>query len=286
MPELPFLTVLAENLRPAVTGRTIADVLVRGVSVLKTADPPVDSLRGRRVIGVRRRGKVLLLDCAGDLVLGVHLMRNGRLRLVPRGTGRQGKDLALILAFDDGPDLQLVELGTKKAASVWVWRTGEAAAAAPLAGLGPEPLTPEWTPDALARRLAGVRVRLKGFLTTQRHVAGIGNAYADEILWEARLSPQAMTDALGADEVARLHGAAETVLRRAIDAHRYLLDGRLPTREPVEHLAVHRHGGEPCPRCGTAVAVIYYEERETYYCPGCQAGGRVYADRRRSRLMR
>jgi formamidopyrimidine-DNA glycosylase len=291
MPELPFLTVLAENLERQVRDRVIEDVVVRGVSLLKTVDPPIGAVRGARITGVRRRGKYLLLDLDPGLVLAMHLMRNGRLRLVSRDggvrrpAGRAGRDLALVLALDDARDLCLIEMGPKKRAAVWLCRRGEENAG-PLAGLGVEPLSEAFTPDALAGMVREAHVRLKLFLTTQRSVVGIGNAYADEILWAARLSPQAIADRLDADAIARLHAAIPATLSRAIAVHRDELGGALPMKEPLSLLAVHRHGKEPCPRCGTPIAVIYYEDRETYYCPTCQTAGRVYADRRRSRLLK
>lgn len=286
MPELPFLTVLTENLRPQVQGRTIEDVLVRSVSVLKTFDPPVTSLPGRQIAGLRLRGKLLLFDLIPGLVMVMHLMRNGRLQIVPGTAGRTSKDLALVLALDGQTDLRMIEMGPKKAASVWLFQAGEENGAEPLAGLGVEPLSSDLTPGTLARMLREERTQLKHFLTLQRYLVGIGNAYADEILWEARLSPQVMTTALTDGEVTRLHGAIVATLRRAIDAHRVEFAGALPMKEPPGLLSVHRHGAEPCPRCGTPIAVIYYEDRETYYCPACQAGGKVYADRRRSRLLK
>jgi len=286
MPELPFVTVAVENLAPLVIGRTVEDVVVRGVSVLKTFEPSIAELRGRQIFGVRRRAKLLILDISGDLVLVIHLRRNGRLRAVPRGTGRTARDLALVLALDRGPDIQMIEIGSKKAALVWLYPAGRLGGAEPLAGLGVEPLSPGFTPGALATALRSARMRLKAFLVTQRYVVGIGNTYADEILWEARLSPQAMTTALDEEDAGRLHGAITSILERGIDVHRSAAAGALPMKEPLEGLAVHRKGGEPCPRCGTRIAVIYYEDRETYYCPLCQAEGKVYADRRRSRLLR
>jgi formamidopyrimidine-DNA glycosylase len=285
MPELPFVTVVAENLGALVAGRTVGDIIVRGVSVLKTFDPPITALRGRQVTAVRRRGKLLILE-AGGLAAIIHLKRNGRLLAVPRGTKRSARDLALVLAFDQGPDIQMIEMGPKKAAAVWIVPADRLRAAEPLQGLGMEPLSPEWTFETLARDLRAVRMRLKAFLVTQRYVVGIGNTYADEILWEARLSPQATTSALDGDEVARLHRAVRATLERGIEEHRAAAAEGLPMKEPPAHLAVHRRGGEPCPRCGTRIAVIYYEDRETYYCPACQAEGKVYADRRRSRLLR
>jgi formamidopyrimidine-DNA glycosylase len=234
---------------------------------------------------------LLLLDFTGNLTLVIHLRRNGRLRTAPRGTGRSARDLALVLAWDGGLDIQMIEMGPKKAASVWLFPSDRLEAAdprapSPLAGLGVEPLSPAWTGEALAQALRGARMRLKAFLVTQRYVVGIGNTYADEILWEARLSPQALTTTLDDADVERLHHAVVATLERGIAAHRAAAAGTLPMKEPLAELAVHRKGGEPCPRCGSPIAVIYYEDRETYYCPVCQAEGKVYADRRRSRLLR
>ena len=286
MPELPFITVLAENLRPLVEGRVIEDVLVRGASVLKTFDPPVTALIGRQITGIERRGKLLVFRLTGGVVVVMHLRRNGRIQVWPRTKGRTAKDLAIAFAFADGTDLRMVELGPKKAASVWLFPAGREGAGEPLASLGMEPLSPQFSREALAAMLREERTQIKRFLILQRYIVGIGNTFADEILWEARVSPQAMTTTLTGDEVARLHDAITTTLEGAIASHRKEYNGSLPMREPLHLLRVHRHGKEPCPRCGTPIAVIYYEDRETYYCPTCQAGGKVYADRRRSRLLR
>ena len=286
MPELPFVEALVENLRPLAEGRTIEDVIVRSVYVLKTFDPPATDIKGRRIAAIHRRGKLLVFDLTGGLVMIIHLRRNGRLQVVPRGKGRTARDLAITFALDGGMDLRMIEMGPKKAASLWLFPAGQETKTEPLAGLGLEPLSPEFTREALAGMLGGERTHLKRFLGLQRHIVGIGNAFSDEILWEARLSPQAMTTSLDGDEVARLHGAIRRVLEEAVASHRREFAGSLPMREPVHLLRVHRHGKEPCPRCATPIAVIYYENRETYYCPTCQAGGKVYADRRRSRLLR
>ena len=286
MPELPFVTVLVENLRPRVEQRTIEDVIVRSVYALKTADPPITALRGQAIRNIRRRGKLLVFELAGGLVMVMHLRRNGRLEILPRGKARTAKDLAVTLALDGGTDLRLIEMGPKKAASVWVYRAGQEEQGEGLAGLGIEPLSEEFTPEVLAGLLRGARMQVKRFLTLQRYVVGIGNAFSDEILWEARLSPQAATGSLTADQVDQLHRAIRQVLEDALVTNRKEFAGALPMREPLHLLRIHRHGKEPCPRCGTPIAVIYYEDRETYYCPTCQAGGKVYADRRRSRLFR
>ena len=286
MPELPFVTVLVENLRPRVEQRTIEDVIVRSVYALKTADPPITALRGQAITTIRRRGKLVVFDLTAGIVMVMHLRRNGRLEILPRGKARTAKDLAVTLALDGGVDLRLIEIGPKKAASVWVYRAGEEAAGDALAGLGVEPLSDAFTADVLAGLLRGANMQAKRFLTLQRYVVGIGNAFSDEILWEARLSPQAATASLTGDQVVQLHRGIRQVLEDALVSHRKEFAGALPMREPLHLLRVHRHGKEPCPRCGTPIAVIYYEDRETYYCPTCQAGGKVYADRRRSRLFR
>jgi formamidopyrimidine-DNA glycosylase len=286
MPELPFVTVLVENLWPRVESRAITDVLVRGVAALKTYDPPITAVVGCRIAGIRRRGKLLVFSLSDGPVMVMHLMRNGRLQVSPRAKGRTAKDLAIAFGFDDGTDLRMIEIGPKKAAAVWLFPAGQEAAGEPLAALGMEPLSSQFTAEVLVGMLREARTQVKRFLTLQRYVVGIGNTFSDEILWEARLSPRALTAALSGAEVARLHTAITGTLADAVTAHRKEFGGALPMREPLHLLRVHRHGKEPCPRCGTPVAVIYYESRETYYCPTCQTGGKVYADRRRSRLLK
>lgn len=292
MPELPFIQVLAENLAREVSGRTITSARVVSPAILKTFDPPVTTLDGQRIQVVRRVGKIVVFDLSGDLVLAVHLMRDGRFQLAPRdprprrATARPPKPLAFVLDLDDGRQLRLVEHGPKKRAGVYVLRSGDAAAREPLAGLGADPLGDAFSADALAAMLRTETGQLKRVLTMQRHVTGIGNAFADEILWHAQLSPLAAPSRLTADEVTRLHSAIRDVLGTALERHRAHFGDDLPSKEPVELLRVHRHAGEPCPRCGTAIAAISYAEKETFYCPGCQTGGKVYADRRMSRLLK
>lgn len=285
MPELPFLQVLAENLEVLVRGRMITAATLHSPSLLRTVDPPLVAVVGRRIDGVQRIAKLIVVELAGDLVLVLHLMRDGRVQVgAPRA--RPGKDLALQLRLDDGRDVRVVERGPKKRASVYVVRRAGMGAHEPLAGLGLDPFDPALRPERLASLVAEERIQLKRFLTLQRYVTGIGNAYADEILWEARLSPFLPAHRLDADHLAALHQAIVRTLARAVDEHRAHVGNSLLSREPRELLRVHRHGGEACPRCGTSIAVVAYEERETYYCPACQTGGRVYADRRMSRLLR
>jgi formamidopyrimidine-DNA glycosylase len=284
VPELPFIQVLAENVDAQVRGRTITTARLYSVSLLRTFEPPLAALEGRRLIGTRRVAKLIVLD-AGELSLVVHLMRDGRLQIGAPRT-RPGKDLALGLRLDGGEELRLVELGPKKRASVYVVPTDELSTREPVQGLGVDPFAPDLQPGKLHEMLRGEAAQLKRFLTLQRYVTGIGNAYSDEILWEARLSPFLSAARVSADEAARLLEAMRLTLGRALEEHRAHFGETLPSREPPELLRVHRHAGEPCPRCGTPIAKVAYAERETYYCPTCQTGGKVYADRRMSRLLK
>ena len=293
MPELPFIQVLVENLARQVEGRTIVSVRVPSPAIVKTFDPPVTALSGRRIERVRRIGKLIVYDLSGDLLLVMHLMRDGRLQIAPiKGAVRAGrtspapKPMALGLRLDDGNELRVNEAGPKKRAGVYVLRAQEATSGEPLAGLGPDPLSEEFTADVLASALRADSGQLKRAITQQRYVVGIGNAFADEILWEARLSPFAPAARLSQGEIAGLYAAIRSVFASALQAHRTRFGGDLPTREPVELLRVHRHGGEPCPRCGTRIETVYYADKETYYCPSCQTAGKIYADRRMSRLLK
>ena len=284
MPELPFLQVLAENVDAQVRGRTVTGVRLYSVSLLKSFDPPLSALQGRRLAGARRIAKLIVLD-AGDVSLVLHLMRDGRVQIGPPRT-RPGKDVALGLRLEGGQELRVVELGPKKRASAYVVPTDELAGREPAAGLGLDPFARELTAERLHEMLRVESVHLKRFLTLQRYITGIGNAYSDEILWEARLSPFVPAKRLDVREAAGLLDAARRTLARALEEHRAYFGEALPASEPVELLRVHRHAGEPCPRCGTRIAEVAYAEKETYYCPSCQTGGKVYADRRMSRLLK
>ncbi len=285
MPELPFIEVLAENLSRRVQARTITGVRLKSPSILKTYDPPISAIEGQRIQHVRRRGKLVMLDLSGNLVVVVHLMRHGRLQVVP-ARQRATRDLAFALALDGGQELRCIELGPKKQAAVYVIRAAELAVSPPLTGLGIDPLTDRVTPDRLRMMLRSETGQLKRFLTFQRHIAGIGNSYSDEILWEAQLSPFVPTTKLSEKETVRLSRAIPEVLTRALEEHREYFGDDLPMSEPPALLRVHRNGGEPCPRCGSKIQVVHFADRETYYCPACQTAGKVYADRRLSRLRK
>jgi formamidopyrimidine-DNA glycosylase len=293
MPELPFIQVLVENLARAVQGRTIVGVRVSSPAIVKTFDPPIGALSGERIEGVTRLGKLVVFHLSGGLLFVLHLMRDGRLQIAPpQPRGRPGgraaapKPMALGLRLDDGRELRVNETGPKKRAGAYVLPAQDGLTAAPLAGLGPDPLSAAFTPEVLTAALRAQPAQLKRAITQQRTVVGIGNAFADEILWEARLSPFKSAAALSPQEAAQLHAAIRTVFAQALQQHRAHFGETLPTREPVALLRVHRHGGEPCPRCRTRIETVHYAEKETYYCPSCQTNGKVYADRRMSRLLK
>lgn len=291
MPELPFIQVLVENLAPHVEGRTIERVHLTSPSVLKTVAPPLDEVRGRTVERVRRTGKVIILDLTGDRSMVFHLMRNGRLQIGPARTrsarvARPSRDVALLITLHDGSELRFVEIGPKKRAAVYVLEASTMHEREPLAGLGVDPLSDAFTVEYLRGVLEGDTAQLKHVLTLQRYLTGLGNAFSDEILWEAALSPFIRTSKLTGEEITRLHEAIRSTLTRALDEHRREFVDELPMKEPLHLLRVHRHAGEPCPRCGTRIAQVAYAEKETYYCPSCQTGGKVYADRRLSRLLK
>jgi formamidopyrimidine-DNA glycosylase len=194
--------------------------------------------------------------------------------------------MALGLMLDDGRELRVNESGPKKRAAVYVLPIQLGDTVEPLAGLGPDPLSEAFTVEVLTDAVRAQPNQLKRAITLQRYVVGIGNAFADEILWEARLSPFAPAATLSSEETARLYTAIRTVFTEALQQHRAHFGSTLPTREPVTLLRVHRHGGEPCPRCQTRIETVFYAEKETYYCPYCQTKGKVYADRRLSRLLK
>jgi formamidopyrimidine-DNA glycosylase len=245
------------------------------VATLKTYDPPLSTLDGRRLAGAERRAKRLLFPTDdGELVLLVHLMTAGRLRYLRAGE-KGPKTPAFRLEFDGGAQLVLTEAGSKKRAGVWLL-TPEAAEAQ-LAHLGPEALG--LGAERLGALLGSESRRLHALLRDQRALAGIGRAWANEILHRARLSPFALSTQLDGEEVERLAAAIDEELARGLELRER---GANDTRT----YRVHNHLGEPCYVCGAPIARVDYEEHTVYYCPQCQTGGRVLKDRRLSRLLR
>jgi formamidopyrimidine-DNA glycosylase len=282
VPELPELEALAQSLEATVTGRDVASVVVRSPSLLKTYTPPVDELVGDAVSSVRRRGKWLLFRTRAGRTLVVHLMTGGRLRRTD-GTAAPARADSMIVRFSDGTDLRVTEIGSRKQSGV-LFVVGDGSSVA--AHLGPEPLAPEFGVNELAAALGGPARQLKSALVDQRTLAGVGNAWSDEVLHAARLSPLLSTARLTSEQIAALHAALRDRLTDGIILAREsnYLEKAGPDRR--SYLRVHNRNGEPCFVCGTRLAAIHHGERQTTYCPACQSDGRVYADRRLSRLLR
>ena len=282
MPELPEVEITARRLDRAVAGAEIASALAPGMNTMKTFDPPLDSLEGRAISGVRRIGKMPVVEVGDDLALLIHLMSAGRLGLFDKQTSPKDRSARLLLRFVDGTELRLREFGTKQRA--WAKLLPKAAVAEDemVATLGPE----AWPAPPLEEfaRLIDQPRHLHPLLRDQRTIAGIGRTWVDEILWEAQLSPFKKGSELNEEEVERLH-AGLAVLGGAIDHYEKVITDQPPVKLPMP-LQVHKREGEPCPRCGTTIEAVYFSEHQTNYCPQEQTGGRVLKDRRLSRLLK
>ena len=275
MPEFPEVEAWRRALDDPVAAQPIERAGPAHIATLKTYDPPLSALEGRRFAGAERRAKNILLPTDDrELVLHVHLMSAGRLRLLRHGD-KQPKTPAFRLSFEDGSSLVLTEAGAKKRAKVGLY-TPEAIEEE-LAHLGPEAYG--LSTKELAEILASDSRRLHAFLRDQRLIAGIGRAWANEILNHARLSPYALTTELSGEEVERLSDAIQEELARGLE-----LRERGASDKKV--FRVHNRLGEPCPQCGTPLARVDFEEHTIYYCPSCQTEGRTLKDRRLSRLLR
>jgi formamidopyrimidine-DNA glycosylase len=275
MPELPEMEAWRRQLNDPVSAFPIEKAGPAHVATLKTFDPPLATLEGRRFAGVERRAKRLMFPTDdGELVLLVHLMTAGRLKYLLAGE-KGPKTPALQITFEGGARLVLTEAGSKKRAGVWLL-TPEAAQAE-LAHLGPEALG--LGVDALAEICANESRRLHSLLRDQRVIAGIGRAWANEILHEAKLSPYALAPDLSRDEVERLSAAIDEELSRGLEL-------RERGTKDKQAYRVHNKLGDPCDVCATTIAQVDFEEHTIYYCPQCQTGGRVLKDRRLSKLLR
>ncbi len=284
MPELPEVEITARRLGEALTGATIESTLAPGINALKTFDPPLHALDGRQVEGVRRIGKHLVVDVSGDLHVLCHLMSAGRLQLYDKRASLRDRTSRLLIRVDGDRELRLREFGTKQAAWVKVLTPEGLAADEAIATLGPE----AWPdpPADLAALLKPVGARpLQAALRDQRVITGIGRSWVDEILWTARLSPFKRANELDADEATALRAAILERLGGAIAHYEEVVHLPIPDKLPLP-LLVHRHHGEPCPRCGTTIEAVHYEDYVLCYCPEEQTGGRVLKDRRLSRLLK
>jgi formamidopyrimidine-DNA glycosylase len=283
MPELPDVAVYVESLERRLVGQSLERVRLISPFVLRTAVPPLASAEGRRVAAVRRLGKRIVLTLEGEYFLVLHLMIAGRLRWLGRGDKPPGRISLALFEFPEGT-LAFTEAGTKKRASLHVVHGENALAAFDLGGL--EVLEADL--PAFRERLRRENHTLKRALTDPRLFSGIGNAYSDEILHRARLSPIALTHKLTAEESARLHQAARDVLAAWTTRLRAETGADFPTQVTAfrSGMAVHGRFGQPCPVCGAPVQRIVYSENETNYCARCQTGGVVLADRALSRLLK
>ena len=280
MPELPEIEAWRRALDDPVSAFPIVKAGPAHVATLKTFDPPLSTLEGRRLAGAERRAKRLLFPTEdGELVVLLHLMTAGRLKYLKAGEAGP-KTPAFQLAFEGGARLVLTEAGAKKRAGVWLLNPEEAKQE--LAHLGPEALG--LGEERLAEICVDESRRLHSMLRDQRVIAGIGRSWVDEILWEAGLSPFKQGSELEDEEVDRLHAALH-VLGDAIDRYEQVIGDQVPDKLPMP-LKVHRRQGEPCPRCGATLAAVHFAEHVTTYCPEEQTGGRVLKDRRLSRLLK
>jgi formamidopyrimidine-DNA glycosylase len=284
MPELPEVEALAAFLRENAVGRVLTRADLAAVQAIKTFDPPLSALGGLEITGASRHGKFLDLDVSG-LHLVVHLARAGWLHWrsgLPTAPPKPGKGpLAVRVHLEDGEGFDLTEQGTRKGLAVYVVRSPSEVPG--IARLGPDAL--EVDRDTFARLMAGRSGQLKGALTDQTLISGIGNAYSDEILHEARLSPFKMADKLTEDELVRLHDAMRSTLSDAL-ARQVGQKAATLKGEKRSGLQVHARTGLPCPVCGDTVREVSFADTSLQYCPTCQTGGKPLADRRMSKLLR
>jgi formamidopyrimidine-DNA glycosylase len=283
MPELPDITAYVEALRRRVVGQPLDEVRLKTPFLLRTVDPPLGDLIGKRVVGVDRLGKRIVLEMDGDLFVVIHLMIAGRLHWKAKGAKGGGRNDLAAFEFPTGI-LSLTEAGTKRRASLHLVRGRDGLAEFRRGGL--EPL--DATLDDFAARLRSENHTVKRSLTDPRLFSGIGNAYSDEILHRARMSPVKLTSRLTDDEIERLFDATRTTLVEWTDRLRAETGDAFPEKVTAfrPEMAVHGRFGQPCPVCGTPVQRIRYADNETNYCARCQTDGKLLADRALSRLLK
>ncbi len=281
MPELPEVEITARLLDRALAGAEIESAVAPGINALKTFDPPLSTLTGQHVARVRRRGKQLILETDGGLALLIHLMSAGRLQLYDKRAGPRDRTSRLLVRLSDGRELRLREFGSKQAAWVKLLRAGALEQDEALTKLGPE----AWPDPPSSAEVFDVPRPLHALLRDQHTIAGIGRSWVDEILWSAKLSPFKRGSDLDDGERARLREAILTTLTDALAYYEEHVTMPIPDKLPMP-LRVHRHEGEPCPRCGTTLKSVHFEDYTIAYCPACQTEGRVLKDRRLSRLLR
>jgi len=284
MPELPEVEITARLLDRALAGAEIESAVAPGINALKTFDPPLSTLAGEQIEHVERRGKQLIVRTSGELALLMHLMSAGRLQLFDKRATPRDRTSRLLVRLGDGRELRLREFGSKQAAWVKLLRADELYGDEALATLGPEAWPDPPDGDEFADLLDTPRP-LHSLLRDQRTIAGIGRSWVDEILWTACLSPFKRGADLDPEERTRLREAIVTVLGNALARYEEVVELPIPDKLPMP-LHVHRHEGEPCPRCGQTLQAVHFEDYVIAYCPHDQTDGRVLKDRRLSRLLR
>jgi formamidopyrimidine-DNA glycosylase len=281
MPELPEVEITARLIDAAVAGTEIDSALAPGINALKTFDPPLTALAGRRFEHVGRRGKLFVIELDGELVVEIHLMSAGRLQLFDSRASLRDRTSRFLVRLADGRELRLREFGTRQRAWVKLLRAGELPGEEAIAELGPE----AWPdPPAFGALLDQPRP-LYALLRDQHVIAGIGRSWVDEILHAAMISPFKRGSDLDEDEARRLHETTIRVLGEAIAHYEGALSLPIPDKLPMP-LTVHRRNGEPCPRCGDRLEAVFYEDYVMCYCPTCQTEGKLLKDRRLSRLLK
>jgi formamidopyrimidine-DNA glycosylase len=287
MPELPEVEITARLLDSALAGSRIESASAPGINALKTFDPPLSALEGERVSAVRRRGKHLIVEVGADegeaveLALLIHLMSAGRLQLYDKPAGPRDRTSRLLVRVDGGRELRLREFGSKQAAWVKLLRAAELEQDDSLRTLGPE----AWPQPPQLGALLDAPRPLHTLLRDQHVIAGIGRSWVDEILWQAKLSPYKRGADLDEQEAELLRESIVSTLGDAIAHYEQTVSLPIPDKMPMP-LRIHRHEGEPCPRDGSTLQAVHFEDYVIAYCPVCQTEGRVLKDRRLSRLLR
>jgi formamidopyrimidine-DNA glycosylase len=280
MPELPEVEITARLIGAAATGARVESALAPGINALRTYDPPLAAIEGLQITGIRRRGKLFVVELEDELNLLIHLMSAGRLQLFDTRASLRDRTSRLLVRLDDGRELRLREFGTKQAAWVKLLRASELEAEETLATLGPD----AWPDPPPLEDLLDAPRPLYALLRDQRVIAGIGRSWVDEILHAAKLSPFKRGSELDAEAADRLRAATIGRLGDAIAYYEEHMGLPIPDKLPMP-LTIHRRNGEPCPRCGDQLEAIFYEDYVMSYCPTCQTDGKLLKDRRLSRLL-
>jgi formamidopyrimidine-DNA glycosylase len=281
MPELPEVEITARLIGAALEGVAVESASAPGINALKTYDPPLSALEGLRFTGVRRRGKLFVVELEDDLNLLIHLMSAGRLQVFGTRASLRDRTSRLLVRLADGRELRLREFGTRQRAWVKLLRTPDVSRDETIAALGPE----AWPDPPPFGPLLDQARPLYALLRDQHVLAGIGRSWVDEILHAARISPFKRGSDLDPDEAGRLRAATIDRLGQAIAHYEEVISLPIPDKLPMP-LAVHRRNGEPCPRCGDQLEAVFYEDYVMCYCPTCQTDGKLLKDRRLSRLLK